>query len=394
MQRSAPRRPDSDPAEWWWVFDPRFSLPARAALIFGGAAAAFTLVLANVCGTFLRDAVEQRLRGEFETLAFQMSDKLDRTVYQRFHELQLAAGLGPFRSSEVTATERRQLLEALQDAARDFAWIGFADTDGRVRAATRGHLEGAAVGNNSWYLLGREKPYAATLHDLPALTRLLTPADEERTAKYIDLAVPLQAASGQFLGVLGAHVQWDWAREVQLSVVPEILRKERIGLTVYGANGEVLLDSGGSGWTLPPDAPAIADPRRFRGAQVENTSTGTVYLTGFARSRGYREYRGFGWLITVRQPRDLALAPARALQHRITGWGLAFAGVIGVTAWFAAGRLTRRFRGIGHAARRIREGDILTVLPRPKGEAEIDRMCRDLGNMVDTLREKPPGPKS
>ncbi len=394
MERNAPSRTEPAPDEWWSIFDPRFSLPARAALIFGGAAAAFAVMLANVSGGFLQRAVERRLSGEFETLAFQMSDKLDRAIYQRYHELQLAAGLGPFRSSEVTATERRQLLEALQDAARDFAWIGFADTNGRVRAATRGHLEGTAVGNRSWYVLGRDKPYMATLHDVPDLTRLLTPADEERAAKYLDVSVPVQAVSGQLLGVLGAHVQWDWAREVQLSIVPEAMRKERIGLTVYGAKGEVLLDSGGTGWSLPPDAPTITDPRRFRGAQVENTSTGTIYLTGFARSRGYREYRGFGWLITVRQPLDQALAPARELQRRLTGWGLGFAGIVGLTAWFATYRLTRRLRGIGHAARRIQAGDILTVLPRPKGQAEIDRMCRDLDAMVETLREKQNKPPS
>jgi len=258
----------------------------------------------------------------------------------------------------------------------------------QVRAGTHGHLEGASVANRPWFALGREKPFAASLQPVPALARALNPADEERAARYIELAVPVTSESGQLLGVLGASLGWDWSREVQLSVVPEASRRERIGVTVYATNGEVLLDSGGSGWTLPPEAPAITDPRKFRGNLVENTTTGTTYLTGFARSRGYREYRGFGWLITVRQPREFALAPARELQHRITGWGLVLAGALGLVGWFSAGRLTRRFRGITSAARRIQDGDVLTVLPRARGAEEIDRMCEALGAMVEDLRAR------
>jgi HAMP domain-containing protein len=389
MDRSAPSRPTPPPDDWWTIFDPRHSLRARAALLLGGSTAVFVWALAGVCGAFLREGVERRLSAEFETLAFQLSDKFDRVIHQRYHEIQLAAAVGPFRSSAGTPADRRRLLESVQDASRDFAWIGFADTSGQIRAATRGLLEGTSVVNRPWFVLGREKPFAASLQAVPVLAQSINPADEERSTRFIELAVPVTAENGQALGVLGAGLNWDWSREVQLSVVPEASRRDRIGVTVYAANGDVLLDSGGSGWTLPPEAPAITDPRRFRGSLVEATTTGTTYVTGFARSRGYREYRGFGWLVTVRQPRELALAPARELQHRITAWGLVLAVALGVVGWFAAGRLARRMRGISSAARRIREGDVLTVMPRPQGGAEIDQMCAALGSMVEDLRAQP-----
>jgi HAMP domain-containing protein len=383
-----------DPArdDWWWVFDPRISLRARVALLVGVSALAFTLGLNAVTSALLQKSLERQLGGGFEMLAFQMSDKLDRVIQQRAHELQLTAGLGPFRTGAATATERRQLLEAMQDAARDFAWIGFAGVDGQISAATRGLLEGTSADARPWFRTGRERPYAGNLGDAPALTRALSASDETPSARYLDLSVPVNAVSGQFLGVLGAYVHWEWAREVQLSVVPESARRERIGVTVYSANGEVLLDSGGSGWTLPPDAPAISDSRRFRGSLVENTATGTTYLTGYVRSRGYREYRGLGWLVTVRQPLALALAPVAGLKHTIMGWGFAFTGFFVVVSWLLAGRLARRLRRIGAAARRIEEGDVLTVLPRPQGQGELDRMCHALGDMVEGLRRpQPPG---
>ena len=314
--------PPSAPPDWWWIFDPRLSLRARRAVIFGGSAVAFALLFSWVAGTLLQRSLERQLGAGFETLAFQMSDKLDRVLQQRSHELQLAAGLAPFRSADAAPADRRRLLEALQDASRDFAWIGFADPKGRVRAATRGLFDDTSVDLRPWFRAGRERAFVGDLVEQAALARELGDAGEDHGTRFIELAVPVQSVDGQFLGVLGAMLHWDWAREVQLSVVSETARRERIGVTVYNRHGDVVLDSGGSGWTQPPDAPKLTDSRHFRGAMTELPPTGgRPYLTGFARSRGYREFRGLNWLVTVRQPLDLALAPVRELQRTIAGWG-------------------------------------------------------------------------
>ena len=374
--------------DWWWIFDPRLSLRARAALIFGGSAVAFMLLVGLLATSIFRRAIERQAGTTHETLAFQMSDKLDRTIYERYRALQFAAELAPFRRSDATPVERRRLLEALQTSAREFAWIGFADATGQITAATRGTFEGTPVNARPWFLMARERPYAGDLKELPALAAALTRPDDERSARFLDLAVPVMGENGQFLGVLAAHLSWDWAREAQASVVSEAARRERIGVTIYSASGDVLLDSGVSGWTQPPDAPAIPDARRFRGALVEPASGGPSYLTGFARSRGHREYRGLGWLVVVRQPSELAFAPVRDLQQQIMGIGIPFALALIVLSWLAAAKIARRLRSIGLTANRIREGDILTVMPRPPGDGEVARMCGALGDMVDDFRAK------
>ena len=104
---------------------------------------------------------------------------------------------------------------------------------------------------------------------------------------------------------------------------------------------------------------------------------------------GYRDYRGLGWLVAVRQPANLALAPARDLQRTIAGWGFVLTAVLVTVSWISAGRLARRIRTIELAANRIREGDVLTVLPRPRGEGELAQMCGALGELVQELRENP-----
>ncbi len=389
MDHRPTRAPAASEQDWWWIFDPRLSLRARAALLLGGGALLFAFLFAWLAGSLLRQTLERQLGAGFETLAFQVSDKLDRVIYQRSHDLQLAAGLGPFRSPDGSPDERRNLLEAVQDGARDFAWIGFADGKGQVRAATRGIFEDTPVDARPWFRVGRERTFVGSLVELPALARELAKSDADRGQRFLEFGVPVQSVHGQFLGVLGAQVHWDWAREVQLSVVPESARRERIGVTIYAANGEVLLDSGGTGWTQPPDAPVISDSRRFRGSLVETPAGGGApYLTGFARSRGYREFRSLGWLITVRQPAELALAPTRALQRQIVGWGVALAVVLALISWIAAGRLARRLHAIAAAADRIREGDVLTVMPQPRGDGEYARLCGALGAMVEHFRAR------
>ncbi|MEO6244042.1 MAG: cache and HAMP domain-containing protein [Opitutaceae bacterium] len=388
MHRPPVTHPRATERDWWWIFDPRLSLRARAALITGVSALAFTLLASALAGTLVRRSLERQLGANFETLAFQLADKLDRVILARQRELQLAASLAPMRSTGTPPAERRKQLELVQDNSRDFAWLGFADAGGTLRAATGGVFEGTPAGSRPWFLVARERNYAAGPAELPALTNELTPGGDARAARYLDLAVPVQSAEGPLLGVLGAHLHWDWTREVQFSVVPETARREQIGVTVYSATGDVLLDSGASGWSQPPEPPAISDARKFRGTLLETTAAGTSYVSGFARSRGYREYRGLGWLIVVRQPADLALAPARELQATLFGWGVVLSAALVIVSWISAGRISRRLRGMTLAAQRIRDGDVLSILPRPQGDGELARMCGSVGDLVEDLREK------
>lgn len=384
-----PPRPSVPSAtdDWWWIFDPRYSLRARASLIFGGGAIVFTVLLSWISGTILRQHLERQLGASFETLAYQVSDKIDRAIYERYRELQFTASLAPFRTAAVPAAERRQVLETLQGASPEFAWLGLTDAGGRIVAATHGMQEGGSAADRPWFRGARERPYAGNLHEMPELART-APGTDGEPPRYLDLAVPVTSNIGQFLGVLGAHVGWTWARDVQLSVVPETARREHLGVTLYSPAKDVLLDSGGSGWSQPPDAPPIPDARRFRGMLVETAAGGTTYVTGYVRSRGFKEYRGLGWLVTVRQPAELAFAPVQELRRAIARWGFVFVCAFGVTSWLFAGRIARNLHRVTAASERIRTGDILSVMPRPRNESEYARMCTALGDMVDDLRRQ------
>ncbi|MBI5689384.1 MAG: cache domain-containing protein [Verrucomicrobia bacterium] len=376
--------------DWWWVFDPRHSLRAAAALLFGVGGALFTVLLAWLGGRGLEQTLLRRLGQNFETLAVQVSDKIDRTIYERYRTLQLTAGLAAFRSYEATAADRRRLLAQLQDNSPDFVWLGFVDPQGRIAAATRGHLEGTAAENRAWFRGARETAYAGNVREAAELPAGVIPLEEGETRPHVlDLAVPVADPDGRFAGVLAAQVRWGWARTVQSSIVTEADRRERIGITLYSEGGDVLLDSGSSGWNRPPDLPAVSDRRQFRGHQVEPTALGTTYVTGYSRSRGYREYRGLGWVAAVRQPLDFAFQPVREFRRTVTGWGLAFTLTGMAVAWYFAGFVSQRLRAIQLAADRIHTGDVLAMLPPGHGESELAQMCAALGRLIESLRPRP-----
>jgi HAMP domain-containing protein len=150
----------------------------------------------------------------------------------------------------------------------------------------------------------------------------------------------------------------------------------------------VLLDSGASGWTNPPEAPAVGDRPGLRGSLVENVAGQGEFLAGFVRTRGHREFRGANWLVVVRQPFEDAFAAERDLRRWIVRLGALFVLAIVVLTWVFTGRLARRLRAVATAADKIRQGDILSLIPQPAGADEVQTMCTALGGMVEDFRKK------
>jgi hypothetical protein len=63
----------------------------------------------------------------------------------------------------------------MQRTVPDYAWIGFADRDGRVRAATGGILEGASVSHRPWFSDGIMQAAVEDVYAAFLLASLLSP---------------------------------------------------------------------------------------------------------------------------------------------------------------------------------------------------------------------------
>jgi len=151
--------------------------------------------------------IENNLAGT----ASMVSGRLDRFMATRRQEMKLFAELQPMEQLwQGDPAALRSSLEALQHSF-DFAWIGFADVNGNVVAATGGMLQGKSVAARPWFKQGLERVAVGDVHEALLLASLLMQRANNEPYRFVDIAVPVRDAGGKLLGVLGGHLDWNWA---------------------------------------------------------------------------------------------------------------------------------------------------------------------------------------
>jgi hypothetical protein len=208
-------------------------------------ALAFTL-LSIVLTLVLTAVIERKATGQVKTsigsglaeLAMQTSDKLERGMFERYREVSLIAQLSELRPDEPQAL-RRRALERVQASYGYYSWIGVAGMDGKVQVSARGLLEGGDVSRRPWFGNALKGIHAGDVHEAVLLSKLL-PRQEEPW-RFVDVAFPVKDEDGTVRGVLGAHLSWQWARDVERSIMAGIARRRQVEALIVDAGGKVLL---------------------------------------------------------------------------------------------------------------------------------------------------------
>jgi two-component sensor histidine kinase len=321
-------------------------------------ATAFVTVLAS------RETSERLRRGigaDLAELATHMADKLDRGMFERWRDIQVAASLDTMRDPNVAMGAKSVVIERLRSTYPEYAAVAFMSPDGQVRAATVPQMAGANIAQRDFFIEGSKAPFAGDVHDAILLAKILgnDPADPPR---FVDLAAPVRGADGSLVGVIGAHLYWTWAQELEQAL--RSAARERypgIEVLVLARDGTVLLGPKDLLKTSLPTVGAKSATAGTRGSSVETWPDGREYLSGFTRTAGYRDYPGLGWSVLVRQDADTAFAPISATQQRIAGWGALVALLIGILAWFAAELVARPLRVLAGSAQALGRGEPIRV---------------------------------
>ena len=320
-------------------------------------------------------------------LADQMQDKFDRTLFERYREIGTAARL--FRTLAVADRPEgaQAWLVELQKTYPDYAWIGFANRDGKVRRATDGLLEGADVSNRPWFQAGLKEVSVGDVHEDEVLAKLLTHRTTEATPRFLDISAPVLGHDGEVIGVLGAQLDWSWAEDVRDSLFGDTPAGKSEQVLVLTSSGVVLLGPQElTGKTLELDSVRKATAHTSRFA-IETWPDGNRYVTGYARSDGYRNFAGLGWIVMVRRDANVALAPVRNLQQQGLLWSLALAGLASLGAWLLAGRIAAPLLHLANASDAVRD-DEETAIPNLRDYAEIQRLSASLSTLVTELKRR------
>ncbi len=311
----------------------------------------------------------QKLSAQAQAIA----EIIDTTIGQRLDDLRSRAALLP----ALRLHERPDLLslwiDTIQQHVPEYTWIGFADQTGTVRAANQGMLVRKNVGDRDWFQQGLKRSTTVDLHEAVLLAELLGQNPSGSPWRFIDLATPVRDASGKTLGVLGAHLSWDWLLAQHkrfLQLMPKHLHAEII---VLGGDGTNRLMAPAAHAGEYAHLQSVLQARAGKqGWLQEQWPDGRHYRVGYVRNPGYGSHHQLGWITLISLPDEeinAAIAPV------VTGiWvALALTGLMFLAA--LALLLNKTLGPIEEMAREIekvsRQGGSLTLSHNPPREFQI-----------------------
>jgi len=322
-------------------------------------------------------------RSESETrmkqLAWQMQDALERGMSEREIDLRLLLQRPSIRAATDVARVRRVLNE-LQSNVPHYAWIGLAQPDGAVLAATNGLLEGVSVAERPWFQEGRKSEYAGDYHPALLLSKKLQPQSDPW--RFVDLSAPVQDANGHLVGVLGMHLSWSWARDIAAKLLDPTGNRYDVDVIIVRDDDTVILGPRNLEETKIDTASLrAARASRTGGSLLETWPDGLRYVTGYART-GRQGGMKLNWSVLVRQPESVALAAFRDLERRVIVVGTLSGVVLVILAYVLTRRLVAPINALSAALEQRAAGRSDVSIPRVDSYREIHLLSSTLVNMV------------
>jgi len=363
--------------------NPKNSLRVQISLASGGIALLLSLALSYFAAEDSRQQIEAAEGASFMRRAQSALDVLDRGMFERSREIQNASSLDEIREPSVPVERKREILERLQSSFNAYAWIGICDDKGIGSVGTGKYLEGKDLSKRPWCTQGRDRTYLGDMHDALLLSKLL-PNPSGEMFYLVDVAAPVIDKKGKLQGVLCGHIFWKWAEDVldsKKTKGKDIFLLTKDGLVLSGpeaARSELAK-------LAPMTMQAIKQSDTNGGYLLEKWSDGKTYLVGYAKSSGYRDYPGMGWISLMREDVTQAFAPARELRFRILMMG----GVLGVLfawlGWLMAGRIAKPITRISLAAEKVAAGELSYDVPAIQGDGEVAHLSAAIHDMVEKL---------
>jgi len=365
----------------------RRGLGAWLALAFSLLTIILTLLLVAVVERTSNEQVKEAIGHGLAELALQTADKLDSGMAERYREVGLMVGRRDLRDPNVPKDERRQILADMQRSYGYYDWIGLTSLEGRVIVEARGLLEGADVSARPWFRKALANTHVGDVHEAVKLAKLLPGLNGEQR-RFVDVAFPYVDMAGKTAGVLGTHLSWQWAQDVERSIIAPVEARGRVQALIVSREGLVLLGPKAlQGQTIDTGSLRLGRQQRT-GYVAERWEDGATYLVGYGATVGRGSYPGLGWTVLVRQNVEDAYAPVRRMRERALWSGAALAVVFSLVGLVVARRITRPLGELAEAAERMGRGEAVALAPTSRGAKdyfEVQALSNNLNRLVNDL---------
>lgn len=358
-------------------------LQTRLSVAFAALALTLILILSVVIGFKSINQIQLEIGNSLGEVAYLMGNNLDQYMWSRYGETDIISELDELKNPDSKENIQAQL-DGLKSAFPAFSWIGFTDENGVVLASTDNILNGADISDRPVYANSVEGKYVGDVHEAVLLADLLpNPTGEEM--KFVDIGTPVTNTEGDFVGVLAAHLSWQWVQEVEDVTKQRLKNREGLEFFVISReNNDVLLGPDELvGTSLELESINLAR-QESHGWTRETWSDGKEYLTGYVSEDGYKEYPGLGWTILIRQPIEVAYAPAMELLHYFLISGAVLVLIFAIIGWVTACKISLPLQRISKVADGLREGKVVEI-PAYKGMREIEVLSESLRKLLANL---------
>ncbi|WP_160035365.1 diguanylate cyclase domain-containing protein [Paenibacillus sp. An7] len=348
----------------------------------------FIILLTTIFGSLLSNRSAVRLQNEIgqslSSIAYQMSDKLDSFMWSRAGEVEILASMIEMEQTQ-DVDKTQKLLNQLKTSFPSFSWVGFMDDQGEVLAATDGILVGTNIAERPVFKEGVKGKFIGDVHEAVLLSKLL-PNPTGEPLQFVDISIPVQSKSGTTIGVLAAHLSWEWSKEVRRTILePQKDHIKDLELFIISkADSTVLLGPKNMVGEKLNISSVAKSQKGENDWEVEEWPNGKSYLTGYAYGDGYLNYEGLGWTVLVRQPTDVAFSSMSQMMNSFILIGIIASIIFATIGWFLAETISRPIRGITSAANQLRSGNNVTI-PEYKRFAEIHSLSTSLRSLVESL---------
>ncbi|KQO14966.1 hypothetical protein ASF11_10090 [Acidovorax sp. Leaf76] len=302
----------------------------------GGSGIVLGLALTFFMQWHLEEGLSNSARDALNAVADEISHELKEDLANRQREVSLmAAMVGPQHALDPDSIQ--DVMDGLKRREGAYAWIGLADLRGRVGAATGGILRGVDVSARPWYAAGLRGPVVGDPHDAVLLARSLPAPPDGEPLRFLDVASPVKNGRGAVIGVLAAHLHWDWVHQVVAEAVDKRLKKAHIEVLIASSTGEWLLLFNTHDTSAKASLEAVRlDPEYL----VATQQVVTAIPSG-----------GLGWTVVVREDAASAHAPVYQVRKLMLAFTALVAVLFALVSWLVAGRLVRPIVELADAAK-------------------------------------------
>ena len=366
------------------------SLRTQIAIIFGMLVVGLAVVLSLGFGEMLKRRIQHDTGAALQVVAENAGSLLAQGLLERSRQAEVLASAEVIWSKGLSTVEAQNILARAQAIEPTSAWVGVADVQGTVRAATGSLLVGQSVADSPWFQAGLQKMHVGDVRPSRRLGSLLPPTASGAPYRFVDFSAPIRVGPTT-IGVLAIRSSWEWAREAMDGLMPAGNRA--LELFIFDRAGKLLYAPRGESGVLPPDGqqlPPMARVNNNRDGDPVFTAVlpwqdGQRYLTAATQLQARNAASDLGWRIVAREPEKQAFSAADNAVRMALAIGLAAALLAAILAWLAARRLSEDLYALAGAASAVESGARGAHIPPTASNREVRQLSGALGRMTQRL---------